>query len=398
MQQTNSASSINEASSINLLDYLHVLVKGKKIIVISTVAFALAAAAYSLSLPNVYTATTLIVAGDDDKGSIAGVMAQFGGLASLAGGTAFGAPTKVDLYITMLGTNSIKDPIIDRFKLMEIYQSKLRSGAYNALNRNVNVSSGKKDGVITISVDDKDPKRAAAIANAYVEELGNMTLRLNLAGAKDNRSFLEGRLSAAKNDLANAEDALKAFQQKNKAVSVTDQAQASIQVVAALKSQLISAEVQLNTLRSQLTDSSSEVKNVKATISNLRSQIAGLEANHLKSSIPSIGSIPELGQEYVRLLRNFKVQEALVETLTKQYEMVKLTESKDVSPIQVIQKATVPEQKSKPVRSKLVLLGGLAGFFISMVYVFLRESISRIGEEDQRRWNEIKTSFSFWRS
>ncbi|GAW65833.1 lipopolysaccharide biosynthesis protein [Geoanaerobacter pelophilus] len=305
----------------------------------------------------------MIVPSPDDKGMMGAMMAQMGGLAGMAG-LAGGGPNNADLYQTMLYTETVQDPIINRFKLMTVYGVKFRAEAYKALFENTDISIGKKDGVITIAVDDIDPKRAADIANAYVDELGHLTTNLSMSGASKNRAFLEERLVSAKADLARAEDAMKNFQSKYKAVSIMDQAKASIEAVALLRGQLAAQEVQLGMLQRQFTENSQEVKMAKTSIANIRTQIADFEGSGGSSSIPSVGSVPELGKEYVRLLREFKIQETLVELLTKQYEMVKLDELKDVSSFQVIQSARPPEKKSSPQRGKLVVISSCAVFIL----------------------------------
>lgn len=371
-----------------LLDYLLVLAKYKKMIFVTTFGAAVLTAAISLFLPNIYTAKAMILPADEDRGMMSAMMAQMGGLAAMAGGS-LGGPTKTDLYVTMLKSETIKDPIIDRFKLMGVYEVKFRSDAYKKLDKNAVVIAGKKDGVITISVDDRDPKRAAGLANAYVDELGKLAARLNVSGAGKNRIFLEERLAGAKADLVKAEDALKTFQSRNKAISVTEQAKASIEGVAQLRAQLALQEVQLATLQRQFTDSSQEIKTAKASISNLRGQIGRLEGNGSSSSIPSVGSVPQLGQEYVRLMREFKIQETLVELLTKQYEMTRLTEAKDYSPFNLLQKAKTPERKSKPARVKLVLTATFSAFFFSILLSFVRENISGMSAADKQRWKDL---------
>lgn len=374
------------ADTINLLDYFQIIVRRWRMISGITLAATVITAVITLFIPNIYTAKTMIIPGDDDKGGMAGaLMAQLGGLAGLAGGG--GSKSTGDLYITILKSEALKDPLIDRFKLMDVYNKKLRSDAYNALGKNTAIALGKKDGVITITVDDKDPKQAAALANCYVEELGKLTTRLNMTGAGNNSAFLEKRLSEAKTDLFKAEEALKAFQSKNKVISVTDQAQATIGGIAQIKAQLAMQEVQLATLQRQFTDSSQEVKTVKATIANLRGQISSLEGKGgASSSIPSVGSMPQLGQDYVRLMREFKVQEAIFEMLTKQYEVSQLNELKDVPSFQVLQKAKVPEVKSGPARAIIAAKALLIALLGSCVLVLI---LDKFRNTSWRRWQEV---------
>ncbi|WP_265554528.1 GumC family protein [Trichlorobacter lovleyi] len=376
---------------INLLDYLEILARNWRMIVKTIIIAAFVSVIYSLLLRNIYSATTRILPPQQESSGLMGMlMGASGGMGSLASDL-LGKGSAAEMYISILNSEEISDRIIDRFNLMEVYKTKYRLDAYKKLDKKVAISSGKKDGIIVITVNDKDPKRAAAIANAYVDELSKLLIKLNIVGAGKNRGYLETRLIKARTDLAAAEDALKAFQAKSKIFSVSDQAQASIGGIAQLQGQLAVQEVQLATLQRQFTENSQEVKTAKASIANLRGQIARLEGQGGGGVVPGVGTMPELGQQYLRLMREFKIQETIVELLTKQYEMAKLSEAKDVVNVQVIQTARVPDKKSKPKRSIIVLSATFAAGFIAILYAFIREAAIRMPPEDRARWQKIRS-------
>jgi tyrosine-protein kinase Etk/Wzc len=380
----------SESGSVpSLLDYLEVIARRFRMIAAITAAVAVISVIYSLTLPNIYSAKTMILPAQEDKNLSSAIMAQLGGLAGLAGISVGSGSSTTDLYVSLMKSSAVKDPIIDRFKLMELYNERYRIDASNRLDKNAVITAGKKDGIISVTVDDKDPTRAAELANAYADELGKLVIRLNISGAGQNRIFLEERLTKARADLAMAEENLKSFQSKNKSIIATEQAKASIQQIVTLREQLLSREVQLNTLRRTYTESSQEVKNMAATVDHLRKQIARLEGSGNGSVIPTVGAAPALGQEYIRLIRAFKTQESLVEFLTKQYEMTRINEAKDVPPFQVIQKAQRPERKTKPARAKMVLTATAAALFFSIVVAFVRENISRMSTASKGRWKGI---------
>lgn len=384
-----SPSPAEDPDTINLLDCLEVILKRTKLILYTTGIAAVLSAIVALLLPNIYTAKTMIFPSQDDKNMASAMMSQMGGLASLAG-VSLGGSTTTDLYVTLLKTETIRDPIIDRFELMKVYKADYRSDLYKILDSTVRVDAGKKDNIITLSVEDKDPKRASAMANAYVEELEKVAVILNGTGAGKSRTFLEQRLAKTKIDLAKAEDSMKEFQSKHKALNITEQAKATITGVAAMKGQLVAQEVQLAGLQQTYTDSAIEVKTMKEAIADIKRQIASMEGTGSTSSIPSIGSMPALGQEYLRLMREFKTQETLLELLTKQYEMAKFSEAKDYAPFQVLQSARVPEKKSKPMRTLIVLLTMVTAFFGSVFLVFVLEYAEKMPQEDRQRLAGMK--------
>jgi tyrosine-protein kinase Etk/Wzc len=378
------------SEEIDLLDYLEVILKRKKLIVQITAAAFVFSIVVSFILPKIYRATALILPPQQDQGMVGLMLGQMGGgMANLAGDI-LGKGTPADQYVGFLNSEVIKNAIINRFKLMDVYNEEYRLDAYKKLDKMTDIAVGKKDGIINITVEDKDPKRAAAMANAFVWELGKMTTRINITGAGQNRAFYESRLASAKVELANAEDALKTFQSKNKTLDVTEQAKASIEGVAVLRAQLAAQEVQLASFRTYLTDSSREVTFLKASIADIKKQIALLEGKGGASAMPSLGTVPSLGEEYLRLMRKFKIQETLVELLTKQNEMTKLNEANDVSGLQVIQQATIPDKKARPKRALIIICATFAAFFTAIFLTFVLEYVERLSEEECARWKRVR--------
>jgi uncharacterized protein involved in exopolysaccharide biosynthesis len=385
----------NDNDTITLLDCLEVIVKRWKMIVAVTTAAFVISIFYSLQLPKIYSSTALILIPQQNQGMLGKLGQMIGGdLAGMVAGSMLGGKgTLTDQCVSILQTDRIKGAIIDRFKLMQEYDIHYRLDMYRKMNEIVAVRA-KKDEIISITVEGKDPTRAAAIANAYIDELEKVTVKFSSSDAGRIKVFLEDRLAKAKVDLEKAENALKIYQMKNKTIDITTQTKATIEVVAQLKSQLAMQEVKLASLRAYLTDDNDEIKTTKASVANLMEQIARLEGKSSGSSIPSVGSVPALGQEYLRLMREFKIQDTLVEFLTKQYEMAKLSEANDIANIQVIQKAEVPDRKSKPKRSIIVIVSTLTAGFLAVLYAFLREASERMPVEDRQQWNRIKSMFS----
>lgn len=377
-----------DLDEINLLDLLLVLAKRWRMIVGVPFVVAVITAIITLFMPNIYTAKTMIIPSDDSSSGMgAALMSQLGGLVGLAGG--LGGKSTADLYVTMLTSEALQDPIIDKLRLTDRFGVKYRADVYKRLSTMSKISLGKKDGVITITVDDKDPKFAASIANMYVSELGKLASGLNMAQAGQNAGFYQKRIAETKADLDKAADALKQFQQKNKVIAPTDQAQATIASIAQLKGQLVVQEVQLAALLRQFTDNNQEVKNARASIANLRGQISRLEGQGSGGAIPGVGSVPALGEQYLELMRNFKIQEAVLEMLTKQNELSLLNQTKDMAPFQVLEKAKVPERKAKPKRALIVILVAVFTCFVMVLLAFLQEAGERMSPEDRQRWDQV---------
>lgn len=388
---------LSSDESINILDYVEIVAKRKRLIILTTLAVFAVSIVVSVLLPKVYRSTARILPPQQDQSALTAMVGMMGGgMASLAGDL-MGKPSSADLYVGMLSSEAVSDVIIDRFKLMEVYDDDTRIDTYKDLKKKVDFTAGKKDGIISITVEDEEPKRAADMANAYVDELGNMLVRLNMSDAGQSKSFAEERLAKSKLDLANAEEHLKNFQSKNKALDVGQQARGAIEGIAGVNAQLAAEEVKLAALQHSLTNSSSEVKNQKAVIAGLKSQISRLEGTAEGGAIPNVGAVPGLGQEYVRIMREYKIQETLVELLTKQYEMAKLSEAKNISGVQVVQMARVPDKKAKPKRATIVLLSTLVACAGSILTAFLQEYKSQMPDEERQRWQNIIQSL-IWKN
>jgi len=353
------------------MQYFHIVNRYRKKIIIITLLSSLIAAIYSLFLSNIYTAKAKILPLQQQTNMLSSAMMQ-GALANVPGDL-FTEKTPSKLYAELLKVESLRDPIIDRYKLLDVYKKKYRQDVQAEFNAKVSIITGK-EGIITVLVEDKDPKRAAGMANDLIEELQKMTVKFNSSGAGNNRAFLEERLAKAKANLEISADTLKKFQEKNKALSFTDQAAGSIKGIAELEAQVADKEIQLAMLRRTLTDSMQEVKNLKTVIANLKAQIARYESGKGGGVVPMLGSAPELAKEYLTVLRGFKTSEAIVELLTKQYEMAKMSEANDVPTLQVLQKATPPERKSRPARAKIVLTAAFVTLFFSIIAVLILEA------------------------
>ena len=386
---------IDDEAEINLLDILKVIVKRKMLIITLCLTAIVFSVIYSLTLPNIFTATARVLPPQKDAGGgMSALLGQMGGLAGLAGMGGLGGSG--ELYLGILKSRSVADAVIKRLDLMTLFKSKNADDARTKLAGTIKSQIGK-DGIITISAESKDPKQAAALANAMVDELGRRSVQLNLTKAGVERTFFEKRIELVKQDLKKAEDTLKAFAEQNKAIRVESQATATIAEVAKVKAEIAGMEVQLSALRSYQTEESPEVKLLKTSIRKMQSQLVTEEGIGNGGSIPGVGKVPSLGLEYARRLREVKTQEAIYEQLAKQFEAAKLMEAKDSSSLQILDEAVAPALKSKPKRSLIVILAAVSSFFVGILGAFVLEYLEKMPEEDKVRLHEIKKSMRFSR-
>jgi tyrosine-protein kinase Etk/Wzc len=384
-----------EEQEIKLLELVQVLVQRKMLIIKICTVSVVAAAIYSMTLPNIYSATARVLPPQKETGGgLSAMLGQFGGVAGLAGGGLGGAGNS-DLYLGILKSRSVTDAVIQQLDLAKVFRAPSLEVARRRLEGSLKLQAGK-DGIIAITIEDPDPKRAAAIANSYVEELGKTTVRLNLSKAGTERSFLEKRLELVKADLKAAEEDLKNFSQRNKIFQLDAQSKASIESLARVKSDLAKYEVQLSVLSASRTEQSPEVQAARSAIKRLKGELSALGGSGAGEGIPTAGSMPGVGLEYARKLREFKAQEAIFEQLSKQHEVAKLNEAKDSSTLQTLDVAVPSVYKSKPSRSGIVIASAFASFAFSFVLVLLLDYLNKAPVEDKKTLENIKRHlFSF---
>jgi tyrosine-protein kinase Etk/Wzc len=369
---------------INLMDLLLVIAKHNRFIIKLTVFAAVLAVVVSLLLPNIYTGKTVILPPQQGASTASMLLGQLGGLAGAAGG-ALGIKNPGDIYVGMLKSRTVADALIQRFKLQELYEAKTMTATRAALEAAASFAAGK-DGFITIEYSDKDPKLAASIANAYVEELDHLSQTLAVTEAAQRRLFFEKQLKNAKEALIAAEVALKETQERTGLIQLDKQGGAIIEAVANLRAQVAAKEVELAAMRAYATEQNPDYRQVREVLAGLRTQLAKVERDNVTGQgdvmVPT-GKIPEAGLEYMRKMREVKYQETLFELLSKQFEIAKIDEAKDAATIQVVDKALPPERKSKPKRALIVVLATMMALFVGILWAFFREASERASQDTE---------------
>jgi uncharacterized protein involved in exopolysaccharide biosynthesis len=318
---------------------------------------------------------------------LAGMSAP-GGLGMLAGDL-LGVKSTGALFVGVLRSRTVEDRIVDRFDLKKVYGLSLQMKAREKLAERTAVTEDRKSGIITITVTDHDPKRAAAIASADVEELNTLIEQVSTSSARRERVFLDERLSAVKTDLEAAEKDFSQFASRKGAIDITAQGKAMVEAAATLQGQLIAAQSEMEGLKQIYTDSNVRVRSTQARINELRQQLRRLGGKSSSTPengddpaadapYPTLRQLPILGVPYADKLRRLKIQEAVFETLTKQNELAKVQEAKEVPSVKELDVPTVPEHKSYPPRLVIMILGMLCASAVGMVWV--------LGQE---RWQEM---------
>lgn len=366
-----------------------------------TTALGLAAAALVAFLtPNRYVSTTRLMPPDQDTSSGMRMLAALASRAtnggssglSTAAGDVLGLKSSGALFMGILGSRTVEDDLIAKFNLRRLYHDRRWEDARSDLQDNTKLEEDRKSGIITLGVRDKSAQRAAAMADEYVEELNLVVTHLNTSSAHRERVFLEGRLTEVKQDLETAEKDFSDFASKNAALDIPAQGKAMIEAAATLEGQLIAAQTELESLRQIYTDSNVRVRATQARVDELRLQLQKLGGKYDtddasadrndQSMYPSIRRLPVLGVNYADLYRRTKIQEAVFETLTQQYELAKVDEAKETPSVKVLDPANVPEKKVSPHRVWIILGGTLLCFLAGIAWIMGATTWKEIDPQD----------------
>ncbi|MFZ1938021.1 MAG: GumC family protein [Terracidiphilus sp.] len=364
------------------LAILVILARRKKFIFWTTMAFAAVTCAVAFIVPAEYTATIVILP-PQQSSSLSSALGDLGGLSSLASlaSGALGSKNTEEMYVSMMKSESVEDAVIQKCGLMQEYHNKYYYDARKTLEWRTTIDGSKKDGLIRLSFEDHDPARAAQIANGYIEILRTLSQHLAITEAAQRRVVFEQQLDKTKEDLANAEEALKQTQLSTGFVQIDSQARALITSAATLRAQMVAKEVQIQAMQAYAGEGNPDLQEQERELEGLRTQFNQLVGSNGSSSddlFLSKGNVPEAALEYARKLRDVKYNEAIFEFLAKQLEVAKIDEAKEGGFLQIVNPALVPERRSFPKRILITLGAAAFGLSFAVMLALLEVRVARM--------------------
>ncbi|GAC1664008.1 MAG: hypothetical protein NVS9B4_19200 [Candidatus Acidiferrum sp.] len=343
----------------------------------------------AFSITPVYRSTAQLMPPDQQSGggSAMALAAKASSMGSVAGDL-MGVRGPGALFTGILESATVRDRIAERFDLRKSYQVRLPEDARRELARNTSISEDRKSGIISIVVTDRDPKRAAAITQAYIGELNQLVAELSTSAAHRERVFLEERLVAVKRDLDQAATDFSQFASINKTIDIKDEARALVEGASAVQGQLLAAESELMGLKQIYAPGNVRVRSIEARIAELRRQLQKIgggantesmvAAKSSDSFYPSFRKLPLLGVAYADLYRHSRIQETVFETLTEQYELAKVQEVKETPSVKILDAANIPGRKAYPPR-----------MLVTICCAFLVVTGAAVKVLADSRWSEI---------
>ena len=372
------------ATEVSLLDIAVLLMQHKRFIARFVLGAAVLAAAIALVLPVTYEANIVLLPPAQSSSMASALLGQLGGLgalgslSSLAGG--LGMKTPADMYVSLLKSRTVEDATIRRFDLMKEYRLKRISDTRKEFERRTNVVAGAKDGLIRITIQDRDATRAAELANGYVDEFRKLSASLAITEAALRRVFFEQQLRDAREKLTKAEEAMRKTQQSTGVLQIDSQARALIESTAVLRAQVAAKTVQIQGMRSFATEDNPELVLAKQQLAALESQLeqlAGSQKDTGSDIVLSKGRVTGAGLEYLRRYRDLKYNETVFELLAKALEIAKLDEAREGEIVQVVDAAVPPDKKASPHRTLIVIVMTVLAFFFVVLWIFIRRSFEQ---------------------
>jgi capsule polysaccharide export protein KpsE/RkpR len=368
-------------------------------------------------VPNRYESSTRLMSPEMGSSTsqmlMTGLLNRTGGLAGL-GANLLGLDNTGAMFIGVLNSRTVADNLVQRFDLKKVYGARRDQDARLELAAHTTFSEDRKSEIITISVEDVDPHRAAALAAAYIDELNNLLVQVNTSSAHRERVFIEDRLKFVKPELDLATKQLSDFSTRTTTLDLKEQGKTMVEAVASLQGELMANQTQLHGLEQIYSSNNVRIRSLQARIAEQRRQLDSLRGSAVEpppvtgdgddSDFPSFRRLPALGVTYTDLYREVKLREAVFETLTQQFEMAKIAEAKETPSVKVLDLANLPDKKSGPHRGLITLLGVMVSFGLGMVFVIGRGTWRRVDPDDPRKvlaaeiWGDTRPARSGFRA
>jgi uncharacterized protein involved in exopolysaccharide biosynthesis len=373
--------------AVTVADYALVVWRQRWMVLALCTTVLLATLVITLMSPRIYESSASVIAPKEGSGSnlLGGLAAATGLVQQLPGLSLPSLTPNRDLLVSVLRSRTMAHSVVERFKLQERYGSRYLEDAIRRLQNTTNVALSR-EGVITVRVEDVDARQAAEIANFHIEQLDRLVARYGVGEASHQRGFLTEQLAKAKVGLDSSEEALRRFQERNRAIVLQEQTRGAIEAAARLKGEIMAAQVQLQVMRNFATDANPEVVALRRRVDEMNRQLAqmqygdgaarqsGQPGDRHDFTVP-FSRVPEVGLELARLTRDVKVQETLTTLLTQQVEQARINEARDLPVVQVLDQAVPAERPSKPRLGLNLAAAGVSSLLGSIILAFMVESL-----------------------
>ena len=395
--------SSQDDDEISLVDLAAVLWRRKILIVGITVIAVVLSVVYAMSIPNSYSAQTVILPIAQDKSSS---LSQYAGLAAMAGISlpSGGTASPTSKIMAILKSRTLAERLVDKLGLVDRLLEKpkkpvkIRAGE-KSVDPRIQAIEMLQKGVFSASVDDKtavmrvsavtrDPELSRDIANGGVEILGTLLNEKALTVSSKSIKVLQDQTAEQEKKVRSLQVKLSSYQKRTNVIQPAGQLTASLSLYQGLITQKIAAEIELERLQSALSSDNTKVVTAKAQLSALQRQITSLEKTGLGIG-PSLRDAPDIGTEYMNIQGELELAAKFYGALLASLENAKLQKNDDQLFVEVIDPAIAPQHKSAPGRAMICVVGTMAGAFFAILLSFVLDALKKISSDP-----EVRVKFS----
>jgi uncharacterized protein involved in exopolysaccharide biosynthesis len=378
--QVNAAADlVSVPSRYSPLLWLRVAVRHKKLVLFVAGAIVTLVFAIALLLPDRYTATVVLLPPQLSGSAGAVMMAQLSSMSAAAGAGGLSIKNPNDQQVALIKSRIVEDAIVARFNLRALYGKHYVSSARKHWEKVTKVDNGLKDGLIRLAVTDRDPRRAADMANAWLDEYRHFTATLAITEASQRRLFYEQQLAGARDDLAHAEEAMKQTELRTGVIDIEGQDRGLIASAGELRGQLAAKQIEIKAMRQFAADGNPDLKRAEEEASGMESQLAAMDADADRKTgdlIAPKGIMTDAAAEYENALREVKYRQTIQDLLMRQYEGARVDEARQGALIQVVEPAVPPDRPTSPYRWWVALGGFICALPLALLAAFVAEAIA----------------------
>lgn len=368
------------------------LARWRRLILANTLLVATGAVVVSLLLPKTFRATASVFPPEEEALSARSLttMMAAGGLAPTRQSLPLLA-TPSDIYAAILKSRSVREEIIRRHDLMSAFGVQTMDEALDMLRSMAKVKVGT-EGVVSVTVVDKDPEKAARIANDFMSLLDVRARERRRTSAGAVRAFLDTRVAECRDSLSAAEHALQRVQEETGILAPADQVRSLVDAAVQLDLSRRVREVELGILRAQVgpddPDRARLAREVSLYESQLRQIDQGNRADTAAYQVP-LRDLPARTADYARAMRQVKLQEALFEILNEQLEQYRIQELRDTPSVQSLDKAFPAQKRWRPVRWLICAIATGLAFTFSCLLAWGLDGLERMRREQPERYRAL---------
>jgi tyrosine-protein kinase Etk/Wzc len=382
------------SKEISFFPLLMLLVQSRRLVLRNFLLTIFAVLIISFLLPSRYTAvTTLMPPQDKDASSMTGMLAQL----SVPGLSLPTPASTSQLFVEILKSRSVNERVLyrifvskgDSLPLYKLLRYPSPEIGYYKMMKKAQYLVQPHD-IIIVTVELGDPRLAADVANAYVEELDKVNQEKNVSRAKNSRIYIEEQLAETEKKMRASAELLAAFQQQHKAVALENQVQASIDQAATLMGQVMAKEVEIGVMLQSMKPQNPLVVRAQNELEQMRKQVNDLQygdaaVNDKDRMYLSFQNVPTVALQLADLLRETKVQETVWQLLTSQYYQAKIEEARNTPTVQVLDRATPPLFRSSPNRKLLLVVFGVLSIVLTLLFVIIEKYLQSLRDKPEQR-------------